>query len=85
MRSGREGTRIGLWGAAQAVAFGLGGLAGTIVVDLGRWLMGAHAPAYAVVFAIEGGLFLLSAMLAAGIHAQRARDAAPAVFQERRA
>lgn len=84
-RSGREGTRIGLWGAAQAVAFGLGGLAGTIFVDLGRWLMGAHAPAYAVVFAIEGGLFLLSAMLAAGIHAQRARDAAPAVLQERRA
>ncbi len=84
-RSGREGTRIGLWGAAQAVAFGLGGLAGTIVVDLGRWLMGAHAPAYAVVFAIEGGLFLLSAMLAAGIDAQRARDPAPAVFQERRA
>ena len=26
----REGTRMGLWGAAQAVAFGLGGFAGTV-------------------------------------------------------
>ena len=30
----REGTRMGLWGAAQAIAFGLGGFAGTILVDL---------------------------------------------------
>ena len=30
----REGTRMGLWGAAQAIAAGFGGLLGTILVDL---------------------------------------------------
>ena len=29
----REGTRMGLWGAAQAIAFGLGGVAATLSVD----------------------------------------------------
>ena len=31
----REGVRMGVWGAAQAVAFGLGGFAGTAASDLG--------------------------------------------------
>jgi len=35
-QSKREGTRIGLWGAAQAFAFGLGGFIGTVGVDLSR-------------------------------------------------
>ena len=36
----REGVRMGLWGAAQAVAFGLGGILGTAASDLPRtfWL-----------------------------------------------
>ncbi len=34
----REGTRMGLWGAAQAIAYGLGGVAATVFVDLGRSL-----------------------------------------------
>ncbi|MDP1781157.1 MAG: BCD family MFS transporter [Hydrogenophaga sp.] len=63
-RQAREGIRMGLWGAAQAVAFGLGGLVGTGASDLARWLIATPGSAYAVVFALEGLLFLLSAMLA---------------------
>jgi MFS family permease len=32
----REGVRMGLWGAAQGVAFGLGGVIGTGACDLAR-------------------------------------------------
>ncbi len=65
-RHGREGVRMGLWGAAQAVAFGLGGLAGTLIVDLVRILSGSPAMAYASVFALEAALFVFAAALAAG-------------------
>ena len=34
----REGTRMGLWGAAQAIAYGLGGVSATALVDFGRSL-----------------------------------------------
>ena len=69
----REGVRMGLWGAAQAVAFGLGGLAGTIVSDLVRLVAGSPATAYITVFAIEAILFLVSAVLAVRI-GQAARE-----------
>lgn len=62
--SGREGTRMGLWGAAQAIAFGMGGLVGTVLADLGRWLSGSAVFAYTWVFAIEAALFLFAAVLA---------------------
>lgn len=61
---GRQGVRMGLWGAAQAIAFGAGGLAGTIGADLTRWALGSPAASYAIVFAAEGALFLLAALLA---------------------
>ena len=64
-RSKREGTRIGLWGAAQAFAFGLGGFLGTVGVDVSRALLDSAAPAYAIVFFVEGVLFVLAAVLAA--------------------
>jgi BCD family chlorophyll transporter-like MFS transporter len=64
-QSKREGTRIGLWGAAQAFAFGLGGFIGTVGVDLGRALLDSPVMAYAIVFSVEGVLFVLSAVLAA--------------------
>jgi BCD family chlorophyll transporter-like MFS transporter len=32
----QEGVRMGVWGAAQAIAFGLGGLTGALGVDLAR-------------------------------------------------
>ena len=66
-QSGREGMRMGLWGAAQAIAFAVGGLVGTGAVDLARALISAPAPAYAAVFAFEALLFVMSARLAGGV------------------
>jgi MFS transporter, BCD family, chlorophyll transporter len=66
-RERREGVRMGLWGAAQAIAFGLGGFLGTVAVDISRALMGDPVPAYGSVFAAEGVLFLVSAVLAARV------------------
>ena len=66
-RPSREGTRMGLWGAAQAIGFAGGGVIGTAASDLARWLLGAPGPAYAAVFAAEAVLFIASAWLAASI------------------
>jgi BCD family chlorophyll transporter-like MFS transporter len=66
-RESREGVRMGLWGAAQAVAFGIGGLAGAAASDVARWLIGSPGPAYASVFALEAALFIVSAFMAARI------------------
>ena len=63
-KGAREGTRMGLFGAAQAIAFGLGGFAGTVAVDLGRVAMGSAPAAYALVFGAEALLFVVSAVLA---------------------
>ena len=63
-RESREGVRMGLWGAAQAVAFGLGGLVGTGASDLARWWFGNPAVAYSAVFAVEAALFVVAAWLA---------------------
>lgn len=59
----REGIRMGVWGASQAVAFGLGGLTGAAGVDAGRALIDATDKAYMLVFGVEAGLFLLAAWL----------------------
>ena len=64
-RDGRAGLRMGLWGAAQAVAFALGGLLSSSIVDAARYLFGAPVPAFAIVFCAEGALFLLAAAFAA--------------------
>jgi BCD family chlorophyll transporter-like MFS transporter len=66
-KEAREGLRMGLWGAAQAVAFALGGLVATIGSDLARHLLGTPAAAYATVFIGEAMLFLIAARLAAGV------------------
>lgn len=66
-RAQREGVRMGLWGAAQAIAFGVGGLAGAAASDLTRWLIGSTGPAYALVFGAEALLFVMAARMAAGI------------------
>lgn len=62
-RQSREGVRMGLWGAAQALAFGLGSLAGSSAVDLARLLLGSPVAAYAVVFAGQAILFLVAGVL----------------------
>lgn len=64
-REGRDGTRMGVWGAAQAIAFGLGGIAGTAVVDITRYLSGSTLYAYAIVFVAQALLFACAALLAA--------------------
>jgi MFS transporter, BCD family, chlorophyll transporter len=72
----REGVRMGLWGGAQAVAFGLGGFAGTVAADLARALLDSPATAYAAVFTGEAALFLAAAILAARIGRARTPTAA---------
>ena len=63
----REGTRMGVFGAAQALAFALGSFVGTVAVDMMRALTPDLSLAYGTVFIAEGGIFLLSAALAARI------------------
>jgi MFS transporter, BCD family, chlorophyll transporter len=63
----REGVRMGLFGASQAIAFGLGGFAGTVLVDVSRLILGSPVMAYATVFAVEAVLFLAAAALAAAV------------------
>ena len=60
----REGTRMGLWGAAQAIAAGFGGLLGTILVDLLQVANLSPVNAYGMVFSLEASLFALAALLA---------------------
>jgi BCD family chlorophyll transporter-like MFS transporter len=72
-QQGRAGTRMGVFGAAQAIAFGCGGLASSGASDLGRRLLGSPVAAYAGVFGIEAALFVYAAALAA-----RVFQAAPA-------
>ncbi len=70
-RSG-EGVRMGVWGAAQAVAFGLGGFIGAACVDAMRAAFGDPAMAFGAVFALEGATFIVAAALALRVGASRA-------------
>ncbi|MEM9233884.1 MAG: BCD family MFS transporter [Pseudomonadota bacterium] len=60
----REGTRMGVWGAAQAIAFGIGGLAGAAAIDVARGMIGHTATSFALVFSIEATVFVIAAFLA---------------------
>jgi BCD family chlorophyll transporter-like MFS transporter len=71
-RRSREGVRMGLWGAAQALALALGGVIGTAGVDLARYAFGTPTSAYAVVFAAEGVLFVVATLLAVRISRESA-------------
>ena len=62
-RHAREGTRMGLWGAAQAIAAGFGGLAGAGLADLAR-LVTNDASAFGAVFTFEALLYLAAALMA---------------------
>lgn len=65
-RAAREGTRMGLWGAAQAVAAGFGGLVGAAAADALRLFTDAP-DAFGAVFAMEAALFCVAAMIAAKV------------------
>ncbi len=68
-RESREGMRMGLWGAAQAIAFGLGGFLGTVAVDVMRAFVDSPVVAYGAVFGMEAVMFLVAAGLAARVQA----------------
>ena len=82
-REQREGVRVGLWGAAQAVAFGAGGLFGTGLIDATRLLLGTPGLAYAAVFAVQATVFLIAARLAAGVFQTTICPAAPSLLAAR--
>jgi BCD family chlorophyll transporter-like MFS transporter len=63
-RPGREGVRMGMFGAAQAIAFGVGGFLGTVILDLGRAATGSVVGGYGAVFLADAALFLAAALLA---------------------
>jgi BCD family chlorophyll transporter-like MFS transporter len=60
----REGTRMGLWGAAQAIAAGFGGLIGTVLADVMRLSGLGTANSYGAVFTFEAALFVWAALIA---------------------
>jgi MFS transporter, BCD family, chlorophyll transporter len=63
-REAREGTRMGLWGAAQALAAGFGGLTGAAAVDVMRMFTVSDATAFGAVFLLEAALFIFAALIA---------------------
>ncbi|KPP93898.1 BCD family MFS transporter [Erythrobacter sp. HL-111] len=79
----REGVRMGVWGASQAIAFGFAGLLGAAGRDIALFILGDIGRAYQIVFALEGGLFVLAAILALRVagtssrNTSRAAGAAP--------
>jgi BCD family chlorophyll transporter-like MFS transporter len=70
----REGVRMGLWGAAQAFAFGLGGFLGTLASDVARYLLSSPSLSYSVVFASEASLFVVAAVMAGWINREPGRS-----------
>lgn len=63
-RDGRAGLRLGVFGAAQAMAYALGTLSGAAGVDAARVILGSPVRGYVVVFAVQAVLFSVSAWLA---------------------
>jgi BCD family chlorophyll transporter-like MFS transporter len=68
--SSREGVRMGLWGAAQALAFALGGVVATALVDLLKILFHSTPMAYAYVFIVEACFFMVAGLLAVQVSPQ---------------
>jgi len=62
-RVAREGARMGVFGAAQALGFGIGSFAGTALSDVMRAALGSDALGYGAVFGAEGLIFLMAAAL----------------------
>ena len=78
-REAREGTRMGLWGAAQAFAAGFGGFLGAAAADMMRFAL-PDATAFGVVFVAEAVLFLVAAAMAVGVVASRGAAHVPNVM-----
>jgi BCD family chlorophyll transporter-like MFS transporter len=65
---GRQGTRMGVWGAAQGIAFGLGGVLASGASDVARSLLDSPALSYGLVFCAEALLFTLAARIALSLN-----------------
>jgi MFS transporter, BCD family, chlorophyll transporter len=78
----REGVRMGIWGAAQAVAFAMGGLVGTGLSDLARTLLEDAGLAYALVFCIQALFFITAAYLAKNLFSLASSSRFSSVTQE---
>lgn len=63
-QTSREGIRMGLFGASQAIAFAAGGFLGTVIVDILKFLTHSNSISYGTVFGLEAALFIYSALLA---------------------
>lgn len=61
--TGGAGLRMGLWGAAQAAAYGLGGILGGGASDIGRLALGSAGAGYGAVFLAEAVLFVAAAAI----------------------
>ncbi len=72
-RAGRTGVRMGLWGAAQALAFAAGGIFGTSIVDFMRYWLGSAHLAFGIVFCAEAALFFVAALFAAQVRSSPQR------------
>ncbi len=59
-----EGVRMGVWGAAQAIAFAIGGFCGAAGLDVMRHLVPSLPAAFATIFAVEGLVFVAAALFA---------------------
>jgi len=68
-QSSREGIRMGLFGASQAIAFAAGGFLGTATADILKFFTHSNAISYGSVFGLEAALFIVSALLAIRIGA----------------
>jgi BCD family chlorophyll transporter-like MFS transporter len=65
----REGVRMGVWGATQAIAFAVGGFVGAAGLDAARHLF-PTATAFFIVFAIEALIFVAAAALSVTLDAR---------------
>ncbi len=63
-RGDHAGLQMGVFGAAQAVAYGLGGFLGAAGSDVGNALLGSRIAGYTSVFLVEAVLFGGAAVLA---------------------
>jgi len=73
-RDRREGTRMGLWGAAQAIAAGFGGLLGAAAGDVARGPL-TDPQAFGLVFVLEAFLFVAAALMAVKVMGAPERSA----------
>ena len=77
---GRAGLRLGVFGAAQALAYATGTMAGAVGVDTAKLLLDSPLRGYLAVFSVEAVLFGASALLALR---SASREAGHTVFRDR--